>query len=464
MIGQCALDAGMSEEQFFAGVGYDLKTCPEWVGWNDCVLFHNRLAEWSGTDDRLREIGFGVFKAPAGIMLVRVLGLFSDLSTVLMRMNAFIMRTFFPGLRFDTAIDKDRRTASATIFIPEGAEDCRAFFVMSASAYEATFRQLKVLYRKFGYTIGERQATYTFTFYPRRSFLERVRQIYKVIVGADYAVQQLAENEEELRRRLEIVEAAREEAEALRKKEAEARLLAIQALEAKQRFLAVMSHELRTPLNHIIGAATILKDEPLTEENREMVGIVDEAALHLLHLIELILDFTGVGELSLEAASDHSIASLFDPLADKAHYACEAKGLAFEYESPESKRILQQVYPGHLSRILTLLLDNAVKFTEKGGIKLAVHMPAETHLEVRIEDSGRGIPPEWDDRVFEPFQAVDDSQTRAAGGIGLGLTIARKLAQEIGGDVRLVRSSVAGSTFQLDLPVGSAASMGDGRM
>jgi signal transduction histidine kinase len=461
MIYQCAIEAGMTEDLFFKGVGYTASTCPEWIGWDHCILFHNRLAEFAGSDDRLRTIGYDVFKAPSGILLLRVLGLFSDLSSILMRMNAFVMRTFFPGLHFETVIDKEARTATASIAIPEPFATCRAFFVLSASAYEATFRQLKVPYKAFSYDVTERSANYTFSFFPTRSLIERVRHIYHVILGADFAVQQLAENEEELRRRLEIVEAARAEAENLRIKEAEARQIAVQALEVRQRFLAVMSHELRTPLNHIIGAATILKDEALSEENQEMVGIVDEAAHNLLHLIELVLDFTGVGELSVEAPSEHPVSALIDPLADKTHYACEAKGLAFEYRPlPTASKV--RVFPGHLSRILTLLLDNAVKFTDRGTVRLEVDLPANERLAVRIVDSGRGIPEEWGLRVFEPFQAIDDSQTRAKGGIGLGLTIARKLAQEIGGDVRLIDSSEKGSTFQVDVPVGPHTYVGDG--
>ncbi len=461
MIYQCAIEAGMTEALFFEGVGYTARTCPEWIGWDDCILFHNRLAAFAGTDDRLRTIGYSVFKAPSGILLLRVLGLFSDLSSILMRMNAFVMRTFFPGLYFETVIDKDARTATASIAIPEPFATCRAFFVLSASAYEATFRQLKVPYKAFTYEVSERSASYTFSFYPTRSFIQRIRHIYHIIVGADFAVQQLAENEEELRRRLEIVEAARAEAESLRVKEAQARQIAVQALEVRQRFLAVMSHELRTPLNHIIGAATILKDEDLSSDNQEMVGIVDEAAHNLLHLIELVLDFTGVGELAIEAVSEHRVSELIDPLADKTHYACEAKGLAFEY-CPLATRPSVLIYPGHLNRILTLLLDNAVKFTDRGCVRLEVQMPAQDRLVVRIEDSGRGIPQEWGQRVFEPFQALDDSQTRTKGGIGLGLTIARKLAQEIGGDVRLVASSGEGSTFQVDVPLGPEAFFGDG--
>ncbi len=461
MIYQCGIEAGMTEDLFFKGVGYTASTCPEWIGWDHCILFHNRIAEFAGSDDRLRIIGYDVFKAPSGILLLRVLGLFSDLSSILMRMNAFVMRTFFPGLQFETVIDKEARTATATIAIPEPFATCRAFFVLSASAYEATFRQLKVPYKAFSFDVSERSARYTFSFYPTRSFIERVRHIYHIILGADFAVKQLAENEEELRRRLEVVEAARAEAEGLRIKEAEARQIAVQALEVRQRFLAVMSHELRTPLNHIIGASTILKDEALSEENQEMVGIVDEAAHNLLHLIELVLDFTGVGELAFEAASEHPVAALLDPLVDKTHYACEAKGITFEYRPlPEASNL--HVYPGHLSRILTLLLDNAIKFTDQGSVRMEVEMPAKERLAVRIVDSGQGIPAEWGHRVFEPFQAIDDSQTRAKGGIGLGLTIARKLAQEIGGDVRLIDSSERGSTFQVDVPVGPQTYVGDG--
>ncbi|CAN0492526.1 unnamed protein product, partial [Laminaria digitata] len=238
-----------------------------------------------------------------------------------------------------------------------------------------------------------------------------------------------------------------------REKEHAAREIAEEALQVRQRFLAVMSHELRTPLNHIIGCASILLSEEMDEDKRDYVDIIQRSSYSLLELIELILDFTSAGTLSGENPQRLSLSDLLDPIIDNARFSCEQKNLVFEFPMLEGDQTSLVLYAGHLKRILKLLLDNAIKFTTEGTISLEIASLDNDELCFSINDSGIGIPEDWQKEIFKPFRAVDSSDTRSAGGIGLGLTIARKLAREIGGDLELSQSSKEGSSFILTIPV-----------
>lgn len=453
MVGKSLDLAHVNQAYLFEGLAYRADNCPEWIPWAEWVQIIDRLHEEAGSDEELRRIGYDVFKAPSAVFLLRLVGFFADLGSMLMRMNELIMRTFFKGLEFETIIDKSKNICEAHIRIPENLKDSRSFLVMSASAYEAIFQQLKIDYKEFEFSCTDREAVYSFNYGASLGFWGNISRMYRVIVGAEYAVRQIADNEDELRRRLEIVEAARAESEVLRAKEHAARELAEEALQVRQRFLAVMSHELRTPLNHIIGCASILLAEEIEEDKRDYIDIIQRSSYNLLELIELVLDFTSAGTLSAETPQRMSIYDLLDPLIEKARYDCQLKNLTFLYPELEGEERHVVVYAGHLKRILRLLLDNAIKFTSEGAITLDVSFDSDHKLLIAVEDTGIGIPEDWQEEIFEPFRAVDSSDTRSAGGIGLGLTIARKLAREIGGDLHLKKSDKAGSSFMLSVPI-----------
>ncbi len=456
MVGKSLDLADVDQSYLFDGLGYRADNCPEWIPWDHWVQIIGRLHEEAGSDEELRKIGYDVFKAPSAIFLLRLVGFFADLGNMLMRMNELIMRSFFKGLEFETVIDKSNSICEARIRIPDTLTASRSFLVMSASAYEAIFQQLKIEYQEFTFNCTDREAVYAFNYQASMGLFASLRRMYRVIVGAEFAVRQIAENEDELRRRLEKVEAARAEAEILREKEHAAREIAEEALQVRQRFLAVMSHELRTPLNHIIGCTSILLAESMDEDKRDYIDIIQRSSYNLLELIELVLDFSSAGTLSGENPQRLPVYDLLDPLIEKARYDCQLKNLNFEYPELEGEPLHVVVYAGNLKRILKLLLDNAIKFTTEGTIRLLVAQKRENELEIAVEDTGIGIPKDWQSEIFEPFRAVDSSDTRSAGGIGLGLTIARKLAREIGGDLILKESNDAGSSFILTVPINMA--------
>ena len=224
------------------------------------------------------------------------------------------------------------------------------------------------------------------------------------------------------------------------------------ASEAKSRFLAVMSHELRTPLAAVIGYANLI-DEGLTgdlnEETRSYVDRIRASGWHLVGLIDAVLLYAGgaapADEVRLQRVDvgqlAHTVASLFEREATQ-------KGVALRVIAPDDAWVVSDLRK--LRQILTNLLENAVKFTDHGSIDMRVIVEPETVL-IAITDTGIGIDATQMEHIWEPFHQVDATHTRARGGMGLGLAVTRKIAQQIGAAVRAT-SSADGSTFTIDLP------------
>jgi signal transduction histidine kinase len=234
------------------------------------------------------------------------------------------------------------------------------------------------------------------------------------------------------------------------------------ANQAKSDFLAVMSHELRTPLTTVMGYTDLLLAEvsgKLSEQSRTYVDRVRTAAWHLLGLIEQILIYARV-EVGREQVHIQRVpvdfvlrdaAALIEPVAAE-------KGLRFELRSPRAAAFVDTDLT-KLRQILLNLLSNAVKFTEAGSVTLAAEI-SDTHVSFNVTDTGIGIAPEHLERVFDSFWQVDQSATRHAGGTGLGLSVARRLAVLLGGNVTAMRAD-SGTVFKLVLPkahLGKAAS------
>lgn len=232
------------------------------------------------------------------------------------------------------------------------------------------------------------------------------------------------------------------------------RALAQEANRAKAEFLAAMSHELRTPLNAVIGYASLLESgvpEPLSPETLQPVKRIGLASRHLLALIDEILSFA-----RLEVGRETVQTEPFDAceVVEEAEAIVEpltrAKGLQLRVVSPD--RALPMTSDARkLRQILIGLLDNAVKFTDEGGVDLLV-WTEENDVYFRVRDTGPGIAPEHRRRIFEAFWQADQSKTRVAGGTGLGLAVAARLARAMGGDVAVESEPGQGSTFTLRLP------------
>jgi signal transduction histidine kinase/ActR/RegA family two-component response regulator len=228
---------------------------------------------------------------------------------------------------------------------------------------------------------------------------------------------------------------------------------------AKSEFLANMSHEIRTPMAAILGFADVLLEHPDSSEAQDAAITIKRNGEHLLEIINDILDLSKIeaGRLRIERIPCSPCRVVADVAAMMQHRA-SAKDLrlAVEYQTPLPRMITCDAL--RLRQILTNLVGNAIKFTELGTVRIVVRLVEEgrtSSLEIDVIDTGIGIPPERLDRLFDPFLQADMSTTRTFGGTGLGLTISRRLAQMLHGDIRVESELGNGSTFTLSLRLGN---------
>ncbi|MEA2706615.1 MAG: hypothetical protein QOH22_1403 [Gemmatimonadaceae bacterium] len=258
---------------------------------------------------------------------------------------------------------------------------------------------------------------------------------------------------------LALEKEARAHAEHARSEAEAARAEAERANNSKTDFLAVMSHELRTPLTAIMGYEELLSDGitgPVTELQRQQLGRINASAHHLLGLIDEILTFARVDigreRVRWESMSvNHTLsdaAALVEPMASAKHLKLVVKLMS------EDQSI--QTDGTKLRQMLVNLLSNGIKFTEKGEVHLGCAV-SDGVLEVSIADTGVGIAAENIEYVFEPFWQAEQTATRKTGGTGLGLSVTRKLARLLGGDVTVASRMGAGTTFLLTLPMKAPA-------
>ncbi len=225
---------------------------------------------------------------------------------------------------------------------------------------------------------------------------------------------------------------------------------------AKRRFISVVSHEMRTPLNAIIGMSDLLRDTPLSREQADMLQTVRSSSRLMLGLVEDVLDFSKIeaGKVVLEKV-DFDLHALVNSTSRIIAAQAALKGVDFVVSiMPEVPSALCGD-PYHLRKVLINLAGNAVKFTERGSVTVHVSAQGETddgvRLKFSIRDTGIGIPPEAQARIFDSFTQADQSTTRRFGGTGLGTTIAKELVELMGGRIGMESAVGLGSTFWVEL-------------
>jgi len=325
-----------------------------------------------------------------------------------------------------------------------------ALFVFSlcAGIYRLRVNQLKLREQKLVQLVNERTA----------ALQESEKELRKSRDGLEIRVQERTSDLVRANTALEAEIATRrrtEEQLILAKDAAEA------ASRAKSHFLANMSHEIRTPINGIVGMTDVTLATDLTPEQREYLDIVRFSADSLLAIVNDILDFSKIEarKLTLDK-TNFGLRKSVDELIRSLSVRTKQKGLQLRcHVDPDlPKDVIGD--PFRLRQVLLNLLDNAIKFTSKGGVTLALKVEQREADRIvahfAVEDTGIGVPPEKQNRIFEAFTQADTSSTRRYGGTGLGLTISYQLVEMMGGRLWVTSEAGKGSTFQFtacfDLP------------
>ena len=235
---------------------------------------------------------------------------------------------------------------------------------------------------------------------------------------------------------------------------------AVAASEAKSKFLANMSHEIRTPLNGILGTTELLIKDDLSDQLKSGLKTIKNSGNHLLDLINSVLDFSkmevgGIELTEIEFSTDQLLLDI------RSIFASQSKDSGIDFVFDVDPSLPEYLYGDRLrvKQIITNLLGNAFKFTEKGQVKLAVHVLESSQSRVQllwqVHDTGIGIPKDRQGDIFRAFQQVDEGSTRQYGGTGLGLTISKQFAEQMNGGLTVESTPNVGTVFSCTMELGS---------
>ena len=240
---------------------------------------------------------------------------------------------------------------------------------------------------------------------------------------------------------------------------AKARDAAEQASESKSAFLANMSHEIRTPLNAVLGFTDVLRRGLVTDSDEAVdhLNMIHRSGAHLLELINDILDLSKIeaGRMQVESIETHVDEIVLDVINVLGVRATESDlHLAYVFTTPIPRTIPSD--PTRLRQVVTNLVGNAIKFTSEGEVKVVtglIENDSQACIKIDVVDSGIGMTPEQQAKIFQAFSQADETTTRKFGGTGLGLSISRRLTEAMGGELTVTSEAGVGSTFTVTIPV-----------
>lgn len=236
-----------------------------------------------------------------------------------------------------------------------------------------------------------------------------------------------------------------------------------EASRIKEEFLSRVSHELRTPLNSIIGYSDILLDSidgPLNADQTQSVSKMRRSGEVLLGLIDGMISASRMAASGIVSLAPFDVAAAVEKVLGKPRSVAEEKGLEFSFKAPENPLPEVSGDEEAFSSAVGQVLDNAVKFTDSGSVRVAFQ-PAADGIRVCVADTGPGIPPEEKERIFEAFHQVDGGDDRTHEGLGMGLTLAARAMRAMGGSLDVTQPQEGGATFCLWLPLAKKPDSGN---
>lgn len=419
-------EIGAPVDEVLRGTPFARKPLPRWVAWEHHVLVNDRLLDSAGCEKVLFNAVSRVYgRSGFSLQFVRIAGLLAGRLGLLRSLCNLLNSAFLPALRHDVEVDGDR--ICVVVRIPEDLEASRAYLVADVAAALGLFRTLSLKVEHVDWIAGRRWARLEVRLARRQSLFAALRQWWLALRGARHTVDLLAARTLELEQALAESREATRRAECAHDEAERARHHALDAIAARDRFLAVVSHELRTPLHQITGSTALLLHETASGEQRELLTIALKAARQLEARISDILavreddeELTGPGET---VGLQQLATELVVPWRDQ--------GNPVTIEAGEGLVHL----PLHaLGAILDPLIDNGLSFGDQVFVHLFLVGP---DLVIDVIDDGPGLG-EDTESLFEPFVLGSDVDTRDHGGLGLGLPLARKRTHLLGGTLQVV--------------------------
>ncbi|TPV94958.1 MAG: response regulator [Myxococcales bacterium FL481] len=441
-------------EVMFAGYLDWIESAPKKVDWKDaCTLFARLDEVCEGKCDVSVGGELAVSsERPGFAVIVGMLRLVASPTLLYRLVFKWAGNRLFPHIVVTYEELPDGRIRGV-LRIPDNCEDSPNFFKINLGNFRALPRALGLPPSIVEAEITERQLSCLITPPPSLTLLSRLIRGARAVFSVRSALAEMSAQQEQLTRQFVELQKANETAHEHRRR-AEAEMeRAERALIVKSEFIATMSHEVRTPLNGITGGIELLRDAVDPDES-ELLEIVETSVSRLTQLLEALLDFSDLSSGYFRLREENfGVRRFFERTTSMFSNACRRAGLDLECQVDDN--VPDQVVADvtRLGQVVSALVDNALKFTNVGGIFVSVDWTStpEPTLWVRVRDTGPGIAEEDQAQIFLPFSQADSSATREAGGTGLGLATCKRLAEAMHGSLEVDSVPGEGSTFTFSL-------------